>query len=52
SGLNLDSFKKKISFQEISREGLRVLGPTIEIMAENEELLAHKRAVSIRLKQD
>jgi histidinol dehydrogenase len=35
SGLNLDSFKKKISFQEISREGLRALGPTIEIMAEN-----------------
>ncbi|NLV38428.1 MAG: histidinol dehydrogenase, partial [Bacteroidales bacterium] len=52
SGLNLDSFKKKISFQEISREGLQALGPTIEIMAENEELLAHKRAVSIRLKQD
>ena len=52
SGLNLDSFKKKISFQEISREGLQALGPTIEIMAESEELLAHKRAVSIRLKQD
>jgi histidinol dehydrogenase len=52
SGLNLDSFKKKITFQEISREGLQALGPIIELMAENEELMAHKQAVSIRLKQD
>jgi histidinol dehydrogenase len=52
SGLNLDSFKKKITFQEISREGLQALGPIIEIMAGNEELQAHKQAVSIRLKQD
>ncbi len=52
SGLNMDSFKKKITFQEISREGLQALGPIIEIMAENEELLAHKQAVSIRLKHD
>ena len=52
SGLNLDSFMKKITFQEISREGLQALGPIIEIMAENEELMAHKQAVSIRLKQD
>lgn len=52
SGLNLESFSKKISFQEISRTGLQALGPTIELMAENEELMAHKQAVSIRLNHD
>ena len=50
SGVSLDSFVKKISFQKITREGLQNLGKTIEIMAENEELNAHKNAVSIRLK--
>ncbi len=48
SGVNLDSYVKKITFQEISKEGLQNLGPTIEIMAENELLIAHKYAVSIR----
>ena len=48
SGVNLDSYLKKITFQEISKEGLQKLGPTIEIMAENELLMAHKNAVSIR----
>lgn len=51
SGVSLDSFVKKITFQKISREGLQQLGGTIEIMAENEELFAHKNAVSIRIKQ-
>ncbi|MCC6572105.1 MAG: histidinol dehydrogenase [Chitinophagales bacterium] len=51
SGVSLDSFVKKITFQKISREGLLQLGGTIEIMAENEELFAHKNAVSIRIKQ-
>ncbi|MBK6275217.1 MAG: histidinol dehydrogenase [Saprospirales bacterium] len=50
SGVSVDSFVKKISFQKITREGLQNLGKTIEIMAENEELNAHKNAVSIRLK--
>ena len=50
SGVNLDSFLKSITFQEISKEGLRNLGPTIELMAEAEGLMAHKNAVSIRLK--
>ncbi|MBD3638214.1 MAG: histidinol dehydrogenase [Crocinitomicaceae bacterium] len=50
SGVNLDAFIKKITFQEISREGLQNLGPTIEVMAEAEHLIAHKNAVSIRLK--
>ncbi|MDG1778645.1 MAG: histidinol dehydrogenase [Flavobacteriaceae bacterium] len=50
SGVNLDSFLKNITFQEISKEGLKNLGPTIELMAEAEGLMAHKNAVSIRLK--
>ncbi|MBB4036232.1 histidinol dehydrogenase [Dysgonomonas hofstadii] len=50
SGVNLDSFIKKITFQEISKEGINNLGPAIEIMAENEELFAHKNAVTLRLK--
>ena len=41
---------KKISFQEISGEGLKNIGKYIEIMAEAEDLAAHKNAVSIRLK--
>jgi histidinol dehydrogenase len=49
SGLNLDSFCKKITYQEISREGLEQLGPVIETMAAAEMLDAHKNAVSIRL---
>ncbi len=49
-GVNLDSFVKKITFQEISRRGIGNLGKTLEIMAENEGLTAHKNAVSLRLK--
>jgi histidinol dehydrogenase len=51
SGVNLDSYYKKITFQKISKEGLRNIGPAIEIMAETEELFAHKNAVSIRLRK-
>ena len=50
-GVSLDSFVKKITFQQITRDGLRNLGPTIECMAEAEGLAAHKRAVSIRLEE-
>lgn len=50
SGVNLDSFLKSITFQEISKEGIKRLGKSIEIMAETEGLQAHKNAVSIRLK--
>ncbi|HCO66259.1 MAG TPA: histidinol dehydrogenase, partial [Dysgonomonas sp.] len=52
SGVNLDSFIRKITFQEISKEGISNLGKTIEVMAENELLYAHKNAVSLRIKQD
>lgn len=50
SGVNLDSFVRKITFQEISKEGIRNLCTAIEVMAENEQLFAHKNAVSLRLK--
>jgi histidinol dehydrogenase len=50
SGISVESFLKKISFQEISSEGIKNLGPVIEIMAEAESLLGHKNAVSVRLK--
>ena len=49
SGVSLDSFVRKITFQELTAEGLRNLGPTVEVMAEAEELLAHKHAVTLRL---
>jgi histidinol dehydrogenase len=51
SGVSLDSFVKKITFQHLSEEGLQNLGKTIELMAEAEGLFAHKNAVSIRLKR-
>lgn len=51
SGVSLDSFVKKITFQHITAEGIRALGPAIETMAEAEGLQAHKEAVSIRLKK-
>ena len=51
SGVNLDSFTKKITFQRLSPEGLRSIGSTIEIMAENEDLMAHRMAVTVRLKK-
>jgi histidinol dehydrogenase len=50
SGVSVDSFVKKVTFQKITKEGLQNLGKTIEIMAEYEQLTAHKNAVSIRLK--
>lgn len=49
SGVSLDSFIRKITFQEIKPEGLRIIGPAIETMAANESLDAHKNAVTIRL---
>ena len=49
SGVSLDSFLKKITFQEITEAGIQQIGQTIELMAEAEGLDAHKYAVSIRL---
>lgn len=49
SGVNLDSFLRKVTFQEITKEGLTNLSNAIILMAENEELQAHSNAVKIRL---
>jgi histidinol dehydrogenase len=48
-GVSLDSFIRKITFQEINREGIQNIGPAIEVMAAHEQLDAHKNAVSVRL---
>lgn len=52
SGVSVDSFVKKITFQHISKEGIRNLGPSVEILASLEGLQAHKNAVSVRLKDN
>ena len=52
SGVNMDAFVKKITFQSITREGLEALSQTIMTMAQNECLDAHSRAVSIRLEDN
>lgn len=51
SGVSLDSFIRKITFQEIHPEGMIAIGPAIEVMAANEHLDAHKNAVTVRLKE-
>lgn len=50
SGVSIDSFIKKITFQHISPQGLTAIGPSVEILAEAEGLQAHKNAITIRLK--
>lgn len=50
NGVNLDSYIKKITFQELTSEGLKSIGQAVELMAETEELTAHKNAVTLRLK--
>lgn len=50
SGVSLDSFVKKITLQQISKEGIQNIGPIVEKMAEAEQLFAHKNAVTVRLK--
>lgn len=49
SGVNLDSFMRKITFQHITPEGIRSIGRAVEIMAENEHLSAHKNAMTLRI---
>lgn len=51
SGVSLDSFVKKITYQKLEPKGLQILGPVVEKMAEAEALVAHKHAVTIRLNQ-
>lgn len=51
AGVSLESFMKYITYQQLSQEGLRELGPIVEAMAEAEELMAHKLAVTVRLEE-
>lgn len=50
SGVNLAAFQKSVTMQSLTEEGLKNVGPAVEILAELEELQAHKNAVSLRLK--
>ena len=49
SGVNLDSFFRKITFQHLTKEGIKSIGHAVELMAENELLDAHKNAMSVRI---
>ena len=49
SGLNLDSFMRKMTLQEITAEGIQQIGPAVALMAANEQLTAHERAMTIRM---
>ncbi|AZJ35860.1 histidinol dehydrogenase [Tenacibaculum singaporense] len=51
SGVSLDSFVKKITFQKVTKEGISTIGKSIEIMAAAEGLQAHKNAITVRLKE-
>lgn len=51
SGVNLDSFVRKITFQHIMPEGIRRIGPAVERMAEAEQLCGHRRAMTLRLRE-
>ncbi len=50
NGVNLDSYCRKITFQHLTPEGIHQIGRAVEVMAENEELKAHKNAMSLRIK--
>jgi len=51
SGVNLDSFCRKITFQELTADGIRSIGPAVELMAAAEQLDAHKNAMTVRLEE-
>jgi len=51
SGVSVDSFVKKITYQQLTKEGMQAIGPAIELMAQEEGLQAHKNAVTLRLQQ-
>ena len=51
SGVNLDSYCRKITFQHLSEEGVRQIGRAVELMAAAEQLDAHKNAMTVRLKE-
>ena len=49
NGVNLDSYCRKITFQHLTEEGVRHIGPAVELMAEAEQLQAHKNAMTVRI---
>ena len=51
NGVNLDSYCRKITFQHLTAEGVRNIGPAVELMAEAEQLEAHKNAMTVRLRK-
>jgi histidinol dehydrogenase len=51
AGVSLESFLKYITFQQVSEAGIKALGPVVEKMAEAEQLIGHKMAISVRLKK-
>lgn len=51
SGVNLDSYNRKVTFQHLTEEGIRSIGHAVEVMAENEQLMAHKNAMTVRVMQ-
>ena len=51
SGVNIDSFMKKITFQRLTRDGLASIAPTVTVMARNEGLVAHSLAVEVRINE-
>ena len=50
NGVNLDSYNRKITFQHLDERGVRSIGHAVEVMAENEQLVAHKNAMTVRIK--
>ncbi len=51
NGVNLDSYQRKVTFQELTPEGLRQIGRAVELMAESEQLDAHKNAMTLRIER-
>ena len=49
NGVNLDSFNRKVTFQHITEDGIRSIGRAVQVMAENEQLDAHKNAMTVRI---
>ena len=51
NGVNLDSFCRKITFQHLTAEGVRHIGHAVEVMAEHEQLMGHKNAMTLRMNE-
>ena len=51
NGVNLDSYCRKITFQHLTAEGIRRIGRAVEVMAENEQLMGHKNAMTLRINE-